>query len=1014
MKTTAWMVAGLLSAVTAVAGEPPRTLQVRLFNAVFGEPQPSPGSPSLVLTLTPDGDRWERVFGVSSYTRGVAWGYVAESRVTDDALSLALDINVEGDPWMKGGRGQYRVALKRGTGGAPFTGRYTGTLRGVPVEGAADAEWLPARPTPPADFQPIRPGEHPRLLFRQADLPALRAKAKTPFGQAALEKMTDGIGLGFRYQLTGDRTFADQARAFVERLLEGDYSKVTAPGSHHGMYHWGPVWEQAGVTYDLCYDAWPPDFRARVETFIILWTYRILYQHTMFNTQAMYDYGNYEAGWFYYGPALACLALWGEKGAAPPKPCAPDPIEAVPPAAGYTPGRDVPVVPLEPGQSPSRWLAAEPLDMLYEGDPLEELGGFAACHPERGTAFTVAGVRRVFEPLDPQRVPPTGGVILNIGKSLSLGHVKRQPGPEIKKDGPLTMALYTVLDNAEPRWVKVHAPFTRWGGTQIVIAGHNLPHGRVVKLDKGLYPMLVVFRVRPRWDWMDPKLLPATEADAAGSAALLADLKTQHEAALKDWERDVLEWRLRQGANQEFQKAYELTRFVMFTHYREGIGNGGMQSSTFGSCASVGLLPATYAAAHRRAFGVDVSPGPDITHYVPRRLMAYAYPPDGPPAFQEINGAGDTDSALFACNYPIVPDAWKPAVLWAWQRHAGVAAPADAPKLLAGPVASAVHRAFLDYPLDPATGRTSVEPKPPKGVLPLAWEAPDYGYYAFRNGWEGRDDFVAQIYGRTMQGHGYILPNAGTFTLMGLGHRWIEALPGLRLHNQRSFNNVVLLPEDDTNEGANGRLLHSETRADGSGVVTFDLGDLYAAPRRDAKGGAAALYEKYGRIRRDSAFANADITGMRSFAVDYSGRSGAPCLFAVADAIAGGKAKIWKAVVSSNSLASAKVDGNAVTIAKPDGATMRLTFLSPPNPRIQVEMRSITFKMTYNRGEAEMPSPGIYVQGADPNDGRFLTVCTIQRGDPPAVKIEGGGLAAKARVGARSLAFDGRKWMLGE
>jgi hypothetical protein len=780
------------------------------------------------------------------------------------------------------------------------------------------------------------------------------------------------------------------------------------------MYHWGPVWEQAGVTYDLCYDAWPPEFRTRVETFIILWTYRILYQHSMFNMQAMYDYGNYEAGWFYYGAALSCLALWGEKGAEPPKPFPPDPIEAIPPADGYTPGRDVPVVPLEPGRSPAKWLAAGPFDMLYEGDPLAEVGGLAACRPETGTAFTIAGVRRAFEPLDPQRVPPTGGVILNIGKSLSLGHVKRQPGPEIKKDGPLTMVVYSVLDNAEPRSVKVHAPFTRWGDTQMALAGHILAHGQVVKLDKGLYPMTIVFRIRPRWDWMDPKLLPATEADAAASATLLTDLKTQYEAALRNWERDTAEWRRTGGASQEFQKAYELTRFVLFTHYREGMGDGGMQPSTFGSCASVGLLPATYAAAHRRAFGVDVSPCPDITHYVPRRLMAYAFPPAGAPVAQDINGPSETDSALFACNFPIVPDAWKPAILWAWQRQAGVTGPGDATKLLVGPVASAVHRAFLDYPLDPASGRTHIEPKPPKGILPLAWEAPDYGYYAFRNGWDGQDDFVAQIYGRTMMGHGYVLPNAGTFTLMGLGHTWIEALPGLRLHNQRSFNNVVLLPEDDTNEDALGRVAHAETRADGSGIVTFDLGDLYAAPRRDAKGGAAPLYEKYGRFRRDSAFADSAIAGVRSFAVDYSGKSGAPCLFAVADAIAGGKAKVWKAVISSNDLARAKVNGNTVTIAKADGANLRLTFLSPPGAQIKPEFRSITFKMTYDRGSAQMPSPGIYVQGADPSDGRFLAIGTIQRGEPPALKAEGEGLGAKARIGGRTVGFDGTKWILGE
>ena len=122
---------------------------------------------------------------------------------------------------------------------------------------------------------------------------------------------------------------------FVERLLEGDYSIARAPGSHHGMLHWAVVWEQPAVAYDLCHDAWPADFRKQVETFLWLWTRRIFNQHMMFNTQAQYDFGNGEAMWFHYGPALAGLAFWGEKGPEPVEPLAPDPVEKIPPNILY-------------------------------------------------------------------------------------------------------------------------------------------------------------------------------------------------------------------------------------------------------------------------------------------------------------------------------------------------------------------------------------------------------------------------------------------------------------------------------------------------------------------------------------------------------------------------------------------------------------------------------------------------------------------------------------------------------
>ncbi len=36
------------------------------------------------------------------------------------------------------------------------------------------------------------------------------------------------------------------------------------------------------------------------------------------------------------------------------------------------------------------------------------------------------------------------------------------------------------------------------------------------------------------------------------------------------------------------------------------------------------------------------------------------------------------------------------------------------------------------------TGATVPEAKPPQGVLPLAWEAPDFGYYGLRSAWAGQ------------------------------------------------------------------------------------------------------------------------------------------------------------------------------------------------------------------------------------------------------------------------------------
>jgi hypothetical protein len=369
----------------------------------------------------------------------------------------------------------------------------------------------------------------------------------------------------------------------------------------------------------------------------------------------------------------------------------------------------------------------------------------------------------------------------------------------------------------------------------------------------------------------------------------------------------------------------------------------------------------------------------------------------------------------FALHFPIVPRAWKPAILWAWHRHVGIDSPNDVPqKVLNGSIESTVVRALLDYPLD-------MQPRPPKGVLPLAWEAPDFGYFGFRNAWQGKDDFLVQVYGRCQSGHGYSIPNAGNFVIQGLGHVWARAMPSLRLHNQRAFANVVLLPDDETNEDARGRLTYAETKKDSSGAVTFDLSDVYAAANTDRKGRPMRLYEKYGNVRIDPAFKESGITGLRAFAVDYSGKSGAPCVFVVVDTIDGGNQKLWmwrlkdevidkktKAVLEPGDLEYTTVDGNAVTLARPDGTSMRLTFVSPAKLDLKAEKRNIVYTKTYNRGKGIMSAPGIYAR-TDAKDADFFVIATIQRGDPPLVKVSGKGLTSTVTVGKQKVRFDGDK-----
>lgn len=148
-------------------------------------------------------------------------------------------------------------------------------------------------------FKSVKAGEHPRLLFRESDLPALRAKMKTPEGQAILKRLrylldgADGetmttvfspathaymgggynsttvkkpgvftighvAGYGLLYQLTGDKKYAEYGRQCFERSLAGtrdrdDRYSFRGPG---GPLRAGPSLGWHAVGFDLCYDGW--------------------------------------------------------------------------------------------------------------------------------------------------------------------------------------------------------------------------------------------------------------------------------------------------------------------------------------------------------------------------------------------------------------------------------------------------------------------------------------------------------------------------------------------------------------------------------------------------------------------------------------------------------------------------------------------------------------------------------------------------------------------------------------
>lgn len=785
---------------------------------------------------------------------------------------------------------------------------------------------------------------------------------------------------------------------------------------------WGKRMEQVALAYDLCYDAWTPEFRDKAMRYMIDTANMMFYVRRYFDNHIHWHITSEYPGPILYGAALAGLAIRGEKGAAPLKPRPPFAVlnktGGISPAKGYTPGKGVPVSRFASDQMPSEWIYAGGFKPPAGRDVLAQLGGAAVVRPEAGMKVTCNGRTDTFRPLSHEKDKGYWSGAIDV--TNAIGRIYHS-----------TSCFYSVINNDHQRWVRIE---TDNRGAKVYLAGAGLAAGQVARIDKGLYPLLVVVPIGETRPWgrvlVRPRLVEVTDDDARANLAAIRD---EYRASLGDWRFDSEQRQRLDGASVEAMKVFEQGRRIMYQYYRQAVGTGGFQGGSF-SCVSM-EGPNKYATAHRVMFGRDVSPFDDVTHYVPRKLFGHVYRAEGKALLQDIGGTPgflvdayaerrDVSGGFLSAMYPIVPTPWKPAALWAWKRHVGMTGPDDFEKILKRGNPS---YAFVNYPLGGKAAH-------PRTCMPSAWAARDHGYYAFRNAWDGGEDFLTQIYAKQYYAGGvWRRRNAGTFRVMGLGQVWAHG-PAFRHNHFRWMENVVVLPEDDINHDACGRVTYCRVDPDGSGSITMDLADVYASAHtttRKTKRGEQevkqALYERSGHVRRNSAFRDLGITGLRAIAVDHSGRCGSPYLLAIVDRIRGGGPKVWTwqlggiqmyggerrdlkpGQVDQGDLDKVVVSGPTFTITK-GGANLHATFVAPSPVKLSAETRQPTgdvwFKSDKPAGKGvRMHSNGVFAEGG----GEFFVVVTIQKGPAPKVAVTGKGLDATVTVGRRKARFDGGK-----
>jgi hypothetical protein len=194
----------------------------------------------------------------------------------------------------------------------------------------------------------------------------------------------------------------------------------------------------------------------------------------------------------------------------------------VAPAKDYDVPKGVPVVEYESGQSPTDWLISRKLDFALATDPQEDVSAYRNLRPKPGDKVKVEGETVTFTPIADKEIGRRGGIERGISVK-NLGFRSRN----------LSLLAYTVLKVDQPVAVKVAAGHSLAVRVQLVLNGVPVDHKQVVQLQPGLYPMLLVARMKGvRWNELEPHLVKVTDEEIA-EAQQTQKIKDKREAELK-------------------------------------------------------------------------------------------------------------------------------------------------------------------------------------------------------------------------------------------------------------------------------------------------------------------------------------------------------------------------------------------------------------------------------------------------------------------------------------------------
>jgi HEAT repeat protein len=458
----------------------------------------------LVVDLVCRAGTWDRRFPVDAdYSKRSFEGMMLDVRETSGSVTFVFDVLGYSDFWRGTAFSHYEVTLPRSTPG--LVGTYTGHTDFQPVRGSVEGAAWELPPHPPA-LPPLAPGEHPRLLFRPADVPALRERARTAFGRQILQSMRDWMGrekalyrepldwatnwepgcdLAIAHGLMAT-LFDDPAHGRRSAPLILDRSRTPPYGGEHGERMPGPMLHYP-YAVDLNHGFLTAGERAEVieNRCWLTGLYNVEYG----------PLGVIAANRHVFGlPAVASLTLLREKGSfSLQEPVTFPSVTELPPDTALA--ADTALLAVNDflaGSMPSNWLVAGPFPVEDGVDPLAGIGGCEAARPTLDTPISGTSARfRALSPSAIRTLPPpfpnTQYIELPVG-----------PGEQF--------FLYALLKVTTRQGAQIE-PFStggpKWAG--LWLNGRPIAANTVVSLEPGLHRALVATRS----SYANPTFAPA-------------------------------------------------------------------------------------------------------------------------------------------------------------------------------------------------------------------------------------------------------------------------------------------------------------------------------------------------------------------------------------------------------------------------------------------------------------------------------------------------------------------------